>query len=1170
MTDFHQLQGRFTLAPIDARTQQPIYPHEHEHDPLVQATKYELMNPQKQKIYLAKSNVLKQKVTRFKTTKTEVLRVLTENGAVQPVFKTFRGDAGQEMYESTGCRPDVEEKMNEKEQTAFDLLKEEFAENSKAISQLTYKMSLLVGGEDKLLGAKRRRGRAKRSKTDGEDTSVETIIEEHSGDVINLGDKVAVFCKVAKSMGHIKHNFVRNGKVIYFDAGKQTRVLKFETITNLLPHTFKGDIHDQIEWAIDNCFIDEAKVNVTTRRALNAALRLHFLNHDWSEKEWSQVPRDLRGQIYDEQMTSKFKRRKRNWDNTYGVLYEDNESEFGVSQARLTQTVPRSLRSSLSEMEMKTQISLPVKKKEKKIVMETVRQKHEDMKEKEKQRVLQKRKAKSILEEKRRVFMEKKAAEEQKREDLMREKEKKMREKEKAKEKQNEIPIPAAVADLKPVTQLTKEEIQEERQKKEKRFKANQKKAKEAREREELNREKQFQRAMDIEAQVKKKEQDKIEALVMKNEKHAKKIEERNKARDRRRSEEKIKYEMGRAQAATNAAGSYMKSLNRKRGAAQTEMTEQRARLTMKLEEAKTLSAKLAAFPKTKDNPNVMRNIDLKEKRKVRNLCEEAFRELLQDLAFLKDDIHVYEMAVAYSKFYEAFNVTIADKIEKDEQEKLSAEKHPPTWKSKKISEELERLWEEMDSMNVKSLKRVARVLKRGSVPTKAEFWSKEFLEEMELEAYTKAQDRYKEASDEIKNFDLKKSNVVPIPQLRKDFILQNVFNLIDHDQNGISAEELVEGLQNPGIRKELKKSIQLRALDETLTGGDHELFFALIDRDHSNKLDFAEFFDFAKKVNGSKLHEICEICFEELQENNLLDFHTFQHSRNSNKRIQKALSESNSVKHILGTTVFQSATEEIIRRGILTNEGYLTKMQFVVFLKISQEHADKDYIVYYDSFEGEEVRKASLNKVAKTIVDEISSGVISETDFRHEFEYHLFVNVKIHDAVKEHKSARHMLNAYVLKTAQEEAEDMHLFGGKCTIDVLKTFLSIVHDHAIAFRVHHKIYGVANNIKDWKKLQQAVAQKQKKITVGGDDGRAKSPVLQGTLAAPPKVPIVKVHTKLAPRAKTKKNITDLKNAEKTETIKLQREEKEKIKKLVKKKVSKADLRKEALKRALGQ
>ena len=111
MTDFHQLQGRFTLAPIDARTQQPIYPHEHEHDPLVQATKYELMNPRKQKAYLVKSNKLKQKVTRFKTTKTEVLRVLTENGAVQPVLKTFRGDAGQEMYMSTGRRPDLEEKM---------------------------------------------------------------------------------------------------------------------------------------------------------------------------------------------------------------------------------------------------------------------------------------------------------------------------------------------------------------------------------------------------------------------------------------------------------------------------------------------------------------------------------------------------------------------------------------------------------------------------------------------------------------------------------------------------------------------------------------------------------------------------------------------------------------------------------------------------------------------------------------------------------------------------------------------------------------------------------------------------------------------------------------------------------------------------------------------------
>ena len=72
------------------------------------------------------------------------------------------------------------------------------------------------------------------------------------------------------------------------------------------------------------------------------------------------------------------------------------------------------------------------------------------------------------------------------------------------------------------------------------------------------------------------------------------------------------------------------------------------------------------------------------------------------------------------------------------------------------------------------------------------------------------------------------------------------------------------------------------------------------------------------------------------------------------------------------------------------------------------------------------------------------------------------------------------------------------------------------------------------------------------------------------MTAPPKVPIVKVQTKIAPRTKTQKNTMGLKTVEKTKITKLQREEKEKIKKLVKKKVSKADLRKEALKRALGQ
>ena len=89
MTEFHQLQGRFNLAPIDARSGEKKFPFERNDDPVSLATRYKMMNDKVLERQNKESRKLKKKLNNFRTTKAEIYRVLADDGMIEPVFEVF-------------------------------------------------------------------------------------------------------------------------------------------------------------------------------------------------------------------------------------------------------------------------------------------------------------------------------------------------------------------------------------------------------------------------------------------------------------------------------------------------------------------------------------------------------------------------------------------------------------------------------------------------------------------------------------------------------------------------------------------------------------------------------------------------------------------------------------------------------------------------------------------------------------------------------------------------------------------------------------------------------------------------------------------------------------------------------------------------------------------------
>ena len=110
MTEFHQLQGRFNLAPIDARSGEKKFPFERNDDPVSLATRYKMMNDKVLERQNKESRKLKKKLNNFRTTKAEIYRVLADDGMIEPVFA--RPEVTEKsIYDATvGRRPQAPKK----------------------------------------------------------------------------------------------------------------------------------------------------------------------------------------------------------------------------------------------------------------------------------------------------------------------------------------------------------------------------------------------------------------------------------------------------------------------------------------------------------------------------------------------------------------------------------------------------------------------------------------------------------------------------------------------------------------------------------------------------------------------------------------------------------------------------------------------------------------------------------------------------------------------------------------------------------------------------------------------------------------------------------------------------------------------------------------------------
>ena len=104
MTEFHQLQGRFDLAPLDARSGERKYPYERGDDPVSLATRYKMMNDKVLQRQNRESSKLKKKLDNFRTTKSEIYRVLADDGAVQPKIARDK-PTDKSIYSITRRRP---------------------------------------------------------------------------------------------------------------------------------------------------------------------------------------------------------------------------------------------------------------------------------------------------------------------------------------------------------------------------------------------------------------------------------------------------------------------------------------------------------------------------------------------------------------------------------------------------------------------------------------------------------------------------------------------------------------------------------------------------------------------------------------------------------------------------------------------------------------------------------------------------------------------------------------------------------------------------------------------------------------------------------------------------------------------------------------------------------
>ena len=180
-----------------------------------------------------------------------------------------------------------------------------------------------------------------RAREKGEDVAMDA--EAHVGwSVIRLGTKVQVFCQVGKSLGHTKRNFVRSGTVVYFDAVSVEEAIRLSqehgdngTIDALKKVKKQSKLLQRLHRK-GECL--EGKSGVANERRLL----------DMAITKETKMFKKLEKECFVGNYNSK--RHVRQHDNTYGVLYQDNELEFGVARSRMTIVTSKSMDMSLAHV----------------------------------------------------------------------------------------------------------------------------------------------------------------------------------------------------------------------------------------------------------------------------------------------------------------------------------------------------------------------------------------------------------------------------------------------------------------------------------------------------------------------------------------------------------------------------------------------------------------------------------------------------------------------------------------------------------------------------------------------------------------------------------------------------------------------------------------------------
>ena len=1109
--EFHQLQGRFDLAPVDPQTQRRTFPFERNDDLKSLATKYELMNPEKQAAHAKKAKKLRQKVQRFKTTKTEVLKVLTENGDIQPNISRYSGPGDTAIYEPMGRRPDMPIALDGKEKAVFQSLKSEFDENNRALQDLRDRVAQLAGGKHRL--------RSKKVQTpipsfEREATgemglpSSPTIprhkclsILPHDGAPLELGSKVQVFCEVAKSMGHIKHNFVRGGKVVYFDKGLPPKLQhgKEESDVTLLDKSeYKGRCQHCTRMMVPgkrkNGPDGPGTICTTCNKIWEEHGKLPKQGFRWFEEDVNPESNDRRRFyrmmimcIEDDHMTSKYPRRSRMYDNGYGVLYEDNEIEFGVARARITFKESRSLRLS---------IEFERKRKEKEAFYESsnapvhdenhmLRVKHGDKHVKIMAHREKKRKDKKLEFEERMAEIKKarEKEEEKRRKKEMKEKQKKLDEEKVIRDKKQKDSedwfkkvkkqIEKKRADDGVDPRASSEEIKamaqaQVRKKREAKKKVTAAKRKKQEEKMRIREEKITARIKEETKALKDKhlaKKTKQKIYLQKEKSRAERIKKKNVDRESAKKSAQHQHGIAREGETDEAKRKHKESIVRMLNDAQTSLAVHRKHCQERLTEVKACATKVNALSEEiKDNRENQK--PFKKKRTAKIAWRKSIEWLEIDIEELEIEMCDFRDISGFGFFCETFHDHMLEIIEAEEKrDPRSGKRRAPSWKNKVMVERLEDLWSEMDSPNVKVKKRLQKTLGLHKLPNgKKDFFTKETIPE-ETTKEISLKDMYehaenvlklcKECADEAKIELEKEEDVLKAVDektfLTKDRVVKNIFDLIDHDKDGkLNSEELLEGMKSKDIMKEFKKSCQLKIVPAVLkeltqfTQEDHEImdttFFDDIDLDGDRMVKPKEFSAFIEKQNLEELVDVCKVVFEELEsDSKTILFSDFEINMKKNKLINKRLLESEAVKYVLGATVVSTATQEIRRRGILDDEGTLNKPEFLVFLSIVQEHVDKNYVVYYDNYMDGKLAEGRYKKMCTEVFKRFPNQVvekdvcISFALFRsvvsgsenmwRDIETEYSIN-QVHECLAADESGKHCLRQTVFEAAALETEE--------------------------------------------------------------------------------------------------------------------------------------------------